>query len=370
MLATMLSRRLPWLLALSWVACGKLAGFEDLRGTGGNAAAHEAGGNPGDAGEGAEAAIGGSGGVSGSGGANAGTGATAVGGTTSEGGTGNTPPAVGGSSAASAGSTNGGNAGAAATGGASGGVGGGSGTAGSNAAGGSASGGDAGTPGSGVGGATGGAGTGGAAAGTGGAAGASGSAGGAGIGNTTGCGELITNGSFEQARFGWDVMTSWGNFELNHHELIVERSAATLAAVPGVTPQAGDFLAWLGGVPDDDQEHSLFLSQPIVISDDATELVFSGFLRIESDEPLDPSYDEVYVEIVDDEYQRVWQFGSWSNEHQGPNWFAMSSSDPYPEDFEFILGQPVRFAVYSRTDDNTVTHFFFDSLSLISTCEP
>lgn len=366
MLELMLSRRLPWLLALSWVACGKLAGFEDLQGTGGSAGAHHEGG---DAGEGAEAASGGSSAVAGSAGGKAGAAAGATGGASGEGGNGDTPPSVGGASAGSGAGAIGGNAGTSAAGGASGGVGGGAGTAGSNSSGGSASG-DAGTSSGGVGGATAGAGMGGASAGTGGAvAGTGGSGGGAGIGNTTGCGELITNGSFEQGRSSWDVMSSWANFELNVHELIAERGSADLLA-EGVVPQSGDFLAWVGGVPDDDREHSLFLSQPIVISDNVIDLAFSGFLLVKSAEPVNPSYDEVYIELLDAEYEPVWQFGAWSNQHQGPNWVPMSSIDPHPDDFELILGRPLRFAVYSRTDDNTISHFFFDALSLIATCSP
>lgn len=361
----MIVRKLSWHVLVLCVACGKIAGFDDLQGSDGSDAESgaggewESGGNAGKGGAGASAGVAGAsnGGASGHGrGGSAGAAATG-GSSDGEGGSGDVPAAGG--TSGSAGS------------GASGGVAGGGAVAGSSEAGGSAgsmeSGGSAGAVAGSSGAASGGAGAGGGTggAGTGGASGGGG--GGAGIGNPSGCGELLVNGGFEDGRLGWDVMTSYPNLELNVHAAIVERDDAALVAA-GVAPYAGDFLGWAGGVPDSNRNHSLFVMQPIVLSEDVTELTFSGYFRIESDEPTDTFYDALYVEVLDLEYDRVWQFGAFSNEHAGP-WFAIDPIDPYPDDLEPMRGRQFYLGIYSRTDSDTVTHFFFDSLSLVALCE-
>ncbi len=355
----MIVRKLSWHVLVLCVACGKIAGFDDLQGPDGSdgesgaGGESESGGNAGKGGAGASAGVAGgsNGGASGQGrGGSAGAAATG-GSSDGEGGSGDVP-AAGGTSGS----------------GASGGVAGGGAVAGSSEAGGSAgsieSGGTAGSA-AGSSGAANGGGGGTGGAGTGGASGAGG--GGAGIGNPSGCGELLVNGGFEDGRLGWEVMTSYPNLELNVHAAIVERDDAALAAA-GVAPYAGDFLGWAGGVPDSNRNHSLFVMQPIVLSEDVAELTFSGYFRIESDEPTDTFYDALYVEVLDLEYERVWQFGAFSNEHAGP-WFAIDPIDPYPDDLEPMRGGQFYLGIYSRTDSDTVTHFFFDSLSLVAVCE-
>jgi hypothetical protein len=354
-------RKLSWQVLVFCVACGKLAGFDDLQGPEGSDAesgaagetqSGDVAGNGGSAG-GSAGSTGASGSGTGGKGSGGSAGGGAVGGSTGgEGGAGDVP-GVGGS---------GGNAGAGASGGsADGGVGGSSGAGGS--AGTSETGGTSGAS-AGSGGTTGGGGAGGAGtSGTGGG----GAGGGAGIGNPSGCGELLTNGGFEQDRLGWDVMTSYGNLELNVHEAIVDRDDDALAAV-GVTPYAGDFLAWAGGIPDSNRNHSLFVTQPIVISENVTELIFSGHFSIESDEPLDEFYDALYVEVLDLDYQRVWQFGAFSNQHAGP-WFTIDPIEPDSGSLDLMRGRQLHMGIYSRTDSNTVTHFFFDELSLVAVCD-
>jgi hypothetical protein len=357
-------RKLSWQVLVFCVACGKLAGFDDLQGPEGSdaesgaAGESESGGVAGNAGSAGASA--GSTGATGSGSGGKGSGGSAGGGavggsSAGEGGAGDVP-GVGGSGA---------NAGAGASGGLAGAGGGGAsgvgGSAGTSETGG-ASGASAGSSGTTGGGGAGGAGT----SGTGGTAGG-GAGGGAGIGNPSGCGELLTNGGFEQDRLGWDVMTSYANLELNVHEAIVDRDDDALAAI-GVTPYAGDFLAWAGGIPDSNRNHSLFVTQPIVISENVTELIFSGQFSIESDEPIDEFYDALYVEVLDLDYQRVWQFGAFSNQHAGP-WFAIDPIEPDSGALDLMRGGQLHMGIYSRTDSNTVTHFFFDELSLVAVCD-
>jgi hypothetical protein len=356
-------RKLSWQALVFCVACGKLAGFEDLQGPEGSdaesgaAGEAESGGVAGNAGSAGATAgsTGANGGVAGGKGSGGSAGGAAVGGSSDgEGGAGDVP-GVGGSAA---------NAGAGASGGAGDGGAGGSGGAGGGA-GTSETGGTSGAS-AGASGTTGGGGASGGAGGAGATAGG-GAGGGAGIGNPSGCGELLTNGGFEQERLGWDVMTSYANLELNVHEAIVDRDDDALAAI-GVTPYAGDFLAWAGGIPDSNRNHSLFVTQPIVISENVTELIFGGHFSIESDEPLDEFYDALYVEVLDLDYQRVWQFGAFSNQHAGP-WFTIDPIEPDSGALDLMRGRQLHMGIYSRTDSNTVTHFFFDELSLVAVCD-
>lgn len=352
----MVVRKLSWQVVVFCVACGKIAGFDDLHGAGGSDD-HEAG----DAGEHSNAGKGGSGAngsVAGAGiGGGSGQGAAAGGG--GSGAAGGSFGGEGGAGDVSGAGATGGSAGAAASGG-------GAGMGGTPSSGGVAgtdvtagtSGMSAGSSGAMNGGVGGGAGT----------AGSAGAGGGAGIGNPSGCGELLANGNFEAGRLGWEVMSSYPNLELNVHPAIAEREGSELVAV-GVTPHSGDFLGWVGGVPDSNREYNVFVTQRIVVSDNVTDLLFTGFLSIQSEEPLATSYDDLYVEILDAEYDRVWQFGAFSNQHQGPDWFAVDSIDPYPDDLDLLRGRELRFGVYSRTDPEVPTHFFFDSLSLVAICD-
>ena len=180
-------------------------------------------------------------------------------------------------------------------------------------------------------------------------------------GTATGaCGELLLNGDFASADSGWTVDSDYSDFERDVHPIIPARDESLLL-LEGVEPYSDDYLAWVGGVPNDDRGYTVSFSQTVVVPEDVTELAFTGFIRIQTDETDSESmYDRVFIELLDLEEEFVWQFTAQSNQQAADAWVEIDPTDPDPSDFSFIRGRTLIFRGYSLTDDAGPTHFFFD----------
>lgn len=301
------------------------------------------------------------GGTAATGGSGAEGGATSTGGTAGDAG-GTMEPGTGGASMGSGGT--GGDTGSSGVPGV-----GGAGGAGST---GGTSGGSVGTTG-GVGGAggaggTAGVGSGGGASGAGGSTGGSGGTGGGtmtgGTGGTTplgGCNnELLANADFEQGKAaGWTSTSDWPGIDL-----IVPKTEPALMA-EGVAPYAGTFLAWLGGIPDNEWDHNVtMISQYVQIPATASSLTLSGRHLVKSiDDPSD-IYDVSYLEF-DLNDKVVWQSLALTNQSVTNGWVAF---DKTTHDLAGLAGKTLLFYAYARTDPTGKSSFFLDSLSLVATC--
>jgi hypothetical protein len=211
--------------------------------------------------------------------------------------------------------------------------------------------------------------TGGTGAGTAGSAsgGASGTGGGpmtGGAGGTMtigGCNnELLVNAGFESGRgVGWAEMSEWPGIEL-----VVSEDDAALNA-EGVSPFAGSFLAWLGGIPDNQWDHYVTLiEQYVVIPATASSLTLSGRHLVKSIDDPSAEYDEAYLEFdLDDEV--VWQSLRLTNQSTSSDWVSFSKTT---NDLDGLAGRTLLFYAYARTDQTGKTSFFLDSLSLIAGC--
>jgi hypothetical protein len=186
---------------------------------------------------------------------------------------------------------------------------------------------------------------------------------------TGGCGELLVNGDFASADSGWTVDSNYPNFERDVHPIITAGDESLLL-LEGVEPYSDDYLAWVGGVPNDDREYVVSFSQTVIVPQNVTDLAFTGFIRIQTGEPdNNQMYDKVFIELLDLEEDRVWQFTGQSNQQAGDTWVEIDPIDPHFSDLSFIRGRTLIFRGFSVTDDQGPTHFFFDSLSLIATCD-
>ena len=190
------------------------------------------------------------------------------------------------------------------------------------------------------------------------------------VGTATGaCGELLLNGDFASADSGWTLHSDYQNFERDVHRIIAAGDDSLLL-LEGVEPHSDDHLAWVGGVPNDNRGYEVSFSQTVIIPEGVTELAFTGMIRIQTDEPdSDEMYDRVFIQLLDLEEQRVWQFTGQSNQQAGDAWVEIDPIDPHFSDLSFIRGRTLIFRGFSLTDDQFPTHFFFDSLSLIATCD-
>jgi hypothetical protein len=294
------------------------------------------------------AAAGGSASSSGGSGTSSGGSVGATGGSDSS--TGGSDSSTGGSAPSGGGSDHGGSTSSGATGG-TGGDASGTETGGSNAQAGSGSGG---TPSPGTGGSS-------AAA----AAGASPLAGAPGSGGSPvigGCDhQLLANGDFEAGPTPtWGEQSGWPGIEI-----IVRKDNSDLLA-EGVAPYAGNYLAWLGGIPDNEWDHYLvILTQDITLPSTASTLTLSGRRHVTSvDDPSDV-FDVAYLEFDNEAGDVVWQAEALTNQDTTDGWVAFESSTNVEPQFR---GQKLTFVAYSNTDPQGQTSFFLDDLRLEAGC--
>ncbi|HEY3498362.1 MAG TPA: hypothetical protein VGK73_26895 [Polyangiaceae bacterium] len=316
---------------------GKASGGSGPKGTNGGAAGSFTAGTSSSEGGTAALGDGGDDASGGTGGSGASSGSDASGGSGAHGGSGASGGAASGA-AGSGGSDNGGsnNGGSPA--------GGNAGFAGSGPAGGS-------------GGAIGGAGSGNAGTSSGGNAGTS--SGGSG-GQIGGCdNQLLKNADFEAGPgVAWREES-----DLPGLEIIVHRSSAELVQ-EGVTP-FGNYLAWLGGIPDNEfDRYDVILRQDVTIPPNANTLTLTGRYWIKTEDALDDVYDVSYLEFEDDNGV-VWQAQELTNLDFTSGWTALERTTL---DLDGLAGRTVTFVAYSRTDLTGKTSFFYDSLRLEAGC--
>jgi hypothetical protein len=194
-------------------------------------------------------------------------------------------------------------------------------------------------------------------------------AGNAGFSGEASCGELIANGDFDLgATADWQEHVTYSD----SLRIVVPKDDQALAAEE-VQPVSGEYLAWLGGIPDNDQRHyTSRLHQSVRIPARTSRLSFSGWIRIKTLETeTDVAYDRAYAQIVQvhdnpGDSSVLHLFAGWSNRHSGTEWvefeFATTNLDA-------LRDRTLTLEVYSDTDQEYRTSFWFDSLSLYAECE-
>jgi hypothetical protein len=215
----------------------------------------------------------------------------------------------------------------------------------------------------------GGSGAGGTGAGGTGQGGSSAAAGSAGFSGEASCGELLVDGDFELGpTAAWREYVSYSDTL----RIVVPKDDALLMA-EGVQPVAGEYLAWLGGIPDNEEvKHTSRLHQTVRIPARTSRISFSGWLRIKTLEPeADAAYDVAYAQIVEvheipGDSTVLHLFAGWSNLDSGTGWaeFEFDTTE-----LDALRDRTVTLEVYSETDLDYETSFWLDSLSLYAECD-
>jgi hypothetical protein len=172
--------------------------------------------------------------------------------------------------------------------------------------------------------------------------------------------ELLVNAGFDSGKgIGWEEMSDWPGIDL-----VVNEDDPALTA-EGVSPYAGSFLAWLGGIPDNEWDHNVTLiQQHVLIPATASSLTLSGRHLVQSADDPSAEYDEAYLEFdLDDAV--VWQSIRLTNLGASSGWVSFSKTTT---DLEHLAGKTLLFYAYARTDPTGKTSFFLDSLSLVASC--
>ena len=205
----------------------------------------------------------------------------------------------------------------------------------------------------GTGGAGGTAGSGGAggSAGTGGSGGAAGSTGGGGMGGRCTI-ELLTSGDFDGNNARWMQVT-------NGRLLIYDYNSGTIPAfVPA--PQTSPRLAWLGY---DVKSMKPAIRQNIQVPANALQLNISGYFQIQT---MESGCACDYARAQLDVGGNVMNLLEWSAQSANTSWAYFSTF----VDATAIAGQTVAFQLEADMDDDVVTSFYFDSLSVTASVCP
>jgi hypothetical protein len=182
------------------------------------------------------------------------------------------------------------------------------------------------------------------------------------------CGEqLLANGDFDAGRTGWQE--TW-----DVRETVIGRSDPLLAAT-GVTPQSGEYLAWLGGVANGEfgEKYRSGLSQMVTFPEATVSLTFSGYVWVEQPElGVTPTSDWMVIELLDPlvaegVYDDLWQIDIWNEENVTTGWVEFSYVQTMQMDR--FRGRTLPIVADSRPDGNGTMSVFLDSLRLVARCE-
>jgi len=135
-----------------------------------------------------------------------------------------------------------------------------------------------------------------------------------------------------------------------------------------VSAHAGEGLAWLGGIPDREFDGTLVtIEQRVEIPPEATSITFSGELWLRTLETDPEAFDGVYVDLLtsDGNESLLWFVTQWTNLDAVEGW----SHFEFVADPTEFAGQSVLLRLHSETDPERVTSFWFDSLSLVVSCD-
>lgn len=173
--------------------------------------------------------------------------------------------------------------------------------------------------------------------------------------------QLLHNGDFERGHEGWTEIT-----ELR--DIIVWRDHPDLAST-GVPPQAGNYLAWIGGIPNGDfTTYPTRLEQQVAVPAEAVSLTFSGYMwAAQSDlgEPP-PVVDWAILEVPDPdpESRYLWRV-QYFEDTVTNGWTYFESTET---DMARYAGKTVQVQTFSVPNAGGTLSVWLDSLRLEARC--
>jgi hypothetical protein len=172
--------------------------------------------------------------------------------------------------------------------------------------------------------------------------------------------QLLRNGNFDRGEVDWETYSTFPGIDL-----VVAASAPALVQ-QGVTPNSGEYLAWLGGIPDMEyDEHLTRISQIVTIPAEATSLVLSGVVWIRTEESEPGLYDATYLDVTNLEGSSVWHPHAFTNAEGQEGWVPFAFTlDEVP-----FAGNDMILEIHAETDLDFVTSFWFDDVRLVASCE-
>jgi hypothetical protein len=178
--------------------------------------------------------------------------------------------------------------------------------------------------------------------------------------------QLLANGDFDTGHAGWQEVAPV-------RDVIVGREQPALVAA-GVTPQSGDYLAWIGGVTNGQFEmYQTTLSQDVAIPAETLSLTLSGYVWVAQSELGQMPSDWAVLEFsdpqapVDDPYNGLrWQVLLWNDASVTSGWtyFEVQRTE-----VDLIRGRTLQLIGSARPAANGTLNVWLDSLRLEARCE-
>lgn len=182
---------------------------------------------------------------------------------------------------------------------------------------------------------------------------------------------LLRNSDFDAGAIEWQHEAH--NVSLDLTDMIVEGSNAKLQQA-NVIPQSGSYVAWLGGVLNDDRGSWTDLMQRVRIPKSTSKLVVSGWMQVQTEEPMPAETSDHFEFSLNDDADGQWIVETWwikPDEGTVPKaygeWFPFSVSFR-SEVLPLVSDRELTFKADAQADTTKLTSYWLDSLSLIATC--
>jgi hypothetical protein len=175
--------------------------------------------------------------------------------------------------------------------------------------------------------------------------------------------QLLSNGGFERGHVAWAETADL-------RDVIVGRDHAALLGT-GVTPQAGDSLAWIGGVPNGDYVmYNTRLQQDVAIPAEAISLTFSGYAWVAQPSPGQAAVDWAVLEVEDPnpESNGIWRIQLWNDQSVTQSWERFEVVTTDMTILSRLAGKTAAVVSYARPDGNGTLSVWLDSLRLEARC--
>jgi hypothetical protein len=173
--------------------------------------------------------------------------------------------------------------------------------------------------------------------------------------------QLLSNGGFDRGHAGW------GEISEAVHDVIIRRDASLLLQA-GVTPQSGDYLAWIGGIRNGDfQFFESTLTQEVAVPAETLSLTFSGYYWVSQPELGRMPSDAAVLEIEDPDPNgyALWQLEWFDDQDVSQGWVPFEATTL---DVARFAGKTVQIKAYARPNANGTLSVWLDSLRFEARC--
>jgi hypothetical protein len=175
--------------------------------------------------------------------------------------------------------------------------------------------------------------------------------------------QLLGNGNFDAGHSAWQEVAPV-------RDVIVPRDLPALVAA-GVAPQSGDYLAWIGGVPNSEYDfYQTTISQDVAIPAEALSLTLTGYVWVAQPELGQMPADWAVLEFQDpdpnSQQSLLWQIALWNDASVTSGWqyFEIARAD-----VEKMKGRTITLVGSAKTNGGGTLSVWLDSLRLEARCE-